>query len=310
MFFPLLKYTLLFFVPLLLYFTRQLNYIHPFIFKKITTNKMWDIPELICKDFYFYTAAWSVVIGGQRSMKAVDLNSQPCVFLCRVKGTCGRMPAVSKNVVFNQSRLMQRCWENKQPSLKPPQLHVSPGFTFSLVVLCQGSALMSCMHSCRECVLPFLLSLLATIAAVKKTNKKEKAPVFAGASKLSRGQNHFEAFMLCRLWQTGIGQILACGIGRAFFCCFLIHQCTPSEYFPPVLQQNISSPKLYLNLIKNHYRQKGFSVVICFTVYLAHLVCPPFVLLWPHKFTCPVCIAAPKSPLNHSITQFITLVSS
>lgn len=115
------------------------------------------------------------------------------------------MPAQSKNVVFNQSRLMQGCWENKQPTLNPSQLHMSLGFSFSVVILCQGSALMSCMHSCRECVLPFPLSLLATIAAVKKTNKKEKAQVFAGASKLSTGQNHFEAFMLCQLWQTGIG---------------------------------------------------------------------------------------------------------
>lgn len=152
----------------------------------------------------------SCLISGDRWTKIYESSGSQlatmCVFQCcssvcecRVKGTRGRMPAVSKNVVFNQSRLMQGCWENKQPSLKPPPLHVSPGFTFSLVVLCQGSALMSCMHSCRECVLPFLLSHLATIAAVKKTNKKEKAPVFAGASKLSRGQNHFEAFMLCQL---------------------------------------------------------------------------------------------------------------
>lgn len=120
------------------------------------------------------------------------------------------MPAQSKNVVFNQSRLMQGCWENKQPTLNPSQLHMSLGFSFSVVILCQGSALMSCMHSCRECVLPFPLSLLATIAAVKKTNKKEKAQVFAGASKLSTGQNHFEAFMLCQLWQTGIGAESSC----------------------------------------------------------------------------------------------------
>lgn len=138
--------------------------------------------------------------------------------------THGRMPALSKNVVFNQSNLMQRCWENKQPTLNPPQLHMSPSFFFPVVVLCQGSALMSCMHSCREGVLPFLLSLLATIAAVKKTNKTEKALVFAGASKLSRGQNHFEAFMLCQLWQTGIGQILACGIWWSFSGCFLLPQ--------------------------------------------------------------------------------------
>lgn len=39
----------------------------------------------------------------------------------------------------------------------------------------------------------------------KKKKTKEKAQVFAGASKLSTGQNHFEAFMLCQLWQTGIG---------------------------------------------------------------------------------------------------------
>lgn len=76
----------------------------------------------------------------------------------------------SLNVVFNQSSLMPGCWENKQPICT---LHSSTCLWASsarLLNFYQRSAVMSCMHSCRECVLPFLLSHLATIAAAKESS--------------------------------------------------------------------------------------------------------------------------------------------
>lgn len=77
----------------------------------------------------------------------------------------------SLNVVFNQSSPMPGCWENKQPIWT---LHSSTCLWASsarLLNFYQRCAVMSCMHSCRECVLPFLLSHLATIAAAKKKLK-------------------------------------------------------------------------------------------------------------------------------------------
>lgn len=44
------------------------------------------------------------------------------------------------------------------------------GLVYSAVELYYCSVMMSCVHSCRECVLPFLLSHLATIAAAKSSS--------------------------------------------------------------------------------------------------------------------------------------------
>lgn len=103
---------------------------------------------------------------------------------------------------------------------------------------------------CRDVLYAQLQGLCPALPFVPSCHNScsEKAQVFAGASKLSVAENHFEAFMLCQLWDAGIGLILQAT--RGVWCMFAVasHSCKHTL-------KNLSHDKS-VSLLKNITRLK------------------------------------------------------